>query len=155
MNWSNRILIAAGLIFTTHASALDFGDRRDLHILSLDSFAMEDYKIIDNRDPYFPFANAPSDQEHWTQGIAALMNVDLVNYDLYSAYWRGCVFGNATDRQFREIGLQYEMGFEIRNYFNVFWQHESDHGLDYQPAFERFPLRNYVGVRITFYKRDR
>jgi len=126
----------------------------ELHLLSLDTFALEDYKIIDNRDPYFPYANAPSDQEHWSQGIAALMNIDVVNYGIYSMYWRGRVFGNSTDQQFRETGLQYEMGLEVKNYVNVYWQHESDHILD-AAADSRFPLRNYLGVRVTFYDRNR
>lgn len=154
--WIKKTLVLLGLIAPAQAYALDFGDHRDLHLLSLDSFAMEGYQIKNHHDAYFPYADSGADpyQEYWQSGIASKMNIDIIKYKAFSFYWRGRVFGDATDIQFRETGLQYETGFEIKDYVNVFWRHESDHILDAQGQ-GHFPLTNEIGVTLTLYKRDR
>lgn len=146
MNKLKNILI--GFSISTTASAAD------LHLVSLDRFAMEQYQVVHNRDEYYPYDSAPSDNEHWSQGTAVLFDVDLVKYGLFDMYYRARVHGEATNEQYREVGLQFETGFELKDYLNVFWQHHSQHGLDYQ-AMTTYPLQDFVGCRVTFYKRDR
>jgi len=152
--WIKKTLVFLGLIAPAQAYALDFGDHQELHVLSLNEFDMEGYQIKDHRDVYFPYANAPSDQEYWQSGIASMMNIDLISYKLFSVYWDGRVFGDATDVQFRETGLQYETGLAIKDYVKVWFRHESDHILDAE-GNGRFPLTNEIGVTLTLYKRDR
>lgn len=127
----------------------------DLQLMSLDRFAVEGYQIVDNRNEYTNYSNSPSStNEYWTNGIAADFDIDAIKYGQYSLYYRARVFGDSTNEQFRYIGLQYEGGFEIKDYLNVWVRHESDHALDTGEP-ERFPLQNYIGATITLYKRDR
>ena len=130
------------------------GAAGDWHLVSLDRFAMEQYQIVNNRDAYFPYKNPPSDEEHWKDGIAAMFDLDLVKYKLFDLYYRGRVHGETTDKQFRQVGLQFETGVEIKDYLNIFWFHHSQHLLDAEPVYG-YPLQNFVGARVTFYKRDR
>lgn len=127
----------------------------DLHLLELDQFDFDTYRVINHRDPYFGYKDMGSDGEHWDKGAAVNFNLDLMKYAEYSWYWRNRVHGEATERQFRQIGWQYETGLEVHNYVQVYWYHHSQHVLDDAGAYGKYPLDNFVGVRYTFYKRDR
>jgi hypothetical protein len=127
----------------------------DLHILSLDEFTFDTYRIINHRDPYYPYGDMGSDGEHWDKGVAADFNIDLLKYQDFDFYWRNRVHGESTDQQFREVGWQFETGLELRNYVQLYYQHHSQHILDAEGQYGKYPLENYVGVRMTLYKRGR
>lgn len=140
------VLALFAIAFTCKAHA------EELHILSLDSFALEDYKVNSFQDPYFPYT--VTTPEHWTQGAAALFDLDLIKYGNASVYWHNRVHAESTNEQVRRVGWIFEVGAGITDVVQVYWQHDSEHLLDQSSTFSH-PLSNFIGMRVFMYSRDR
>lgn len=127
-------------------------------LLDADDVSMEGYQIINNRDPYWHYADPAGAQpgaEHWAQGLAANLNFTLLGLgerDWFRLYYDARVHGESTNNGFRQVGLQYETGLSLDSKVDFYWFHHSQHLLDAEPE-GRFPLQNFVGVRVHFYKR--
>jgi hypothetical protein len=129
---------------------------QEARVLSLRELSMEGYQVKNRRDSFLEYKDPAKaeGEEHWVGGYAATFALDLIKYGDYGLYHLDRVFCNGTNAQVREVGHQWEAGAQLGPYLQVFYQHESRHVLD-AARDERFPLTNYIGGRITFYKRDR
>ena len=156
--WLLGIVLGIGIgASMARGDALEInGPHSELHLLSLDRFAMEHYHLINYRDPYYAaYGDEGSNKgETWHQGAAVLFDIDLVKYREWGLYMTNRVHGESTDKQFRSTGWQYEVGARWTDYVDVYWGHHSRHVLD-DKGNGAFPLENIVGIRATFYKRDR
>jgi hypothetical protein len=145
-----RTLLAL-LLFAAPAYA---GDWR---LLDLREFGMEYYSIADHRDSYMGYADPddnPSGDEAWVGGVAANYTLDLVMRRNIGLYWDNSIHGEGTNSQFREVGWRYELGAQLGDSVQLFWKHHSRHVLDAQRS-ERFPLDNFYGLRVVFYRRPK
>lgn len=121
--------------------------------LSLREFSFETYKLYDNRDGYYPYSN--DSNESWDKGTAVNFNLDLVRFsDNVALRWDNRVHGETTVDQYRAVGWQFQLAVDLGPKFTLFADHHSQHILD-DHVDERFPLRNVVGGRVVFYKRDK
>jgi hypothetical protein len=144
-----RYLLALIMFFSTAARA------DELHLLSLDQFDFDSYRVINHRDAYFPYKDMGSDGEHWDKGCAVNFKIDMVKYGKYSFYFDNRVHGEATNVQFRQVGWQFETGLKVDEYVALYYYHHSQHVLDDVGAYGLYNLDNFVGLRLTLYKRGR
>lgn len=144
-----RALLAVLLLLSGSAQA------QELHLLSLDEFSMDYYRLGNNRDSYMDYRD-PQDnseeRERWFGGASANFNLDLVKYGNWGIYHNNRVYGNATNAQFREVAWNYELGAQLGPKLQVWWEHLSRHVLD-ADRDDRFPLTNKYGISYVFYKR--
>jgi hypothetical protein len=120
-------------------------------LFSLREFSFEGYRLLDNRDGFYPYNDG---QEKWANGTAVNFNLDLVKVGDWGIRWDNQVRGETTNSQYRAVGWQFETAFDMGQRFSLFWDHHSQHALDAYVG-EKFPLRNVIGGRINFYKRDK
>jgi hypothetical protein len=126
----------------------------ELHLVSLREFSMEYYSVANHRDTYMQYAD-PADEgseEAWIGGTAVSFNLDLLKRGDWGLYWNNRVHGEGTDAQFREVGWQFETGLQLGADLQLYMHHHSRHVLDAERD-ERFPLDNFYGARVTFYRR--
>lgn len=128
---------------------------QELHLLSLEEFSMEFYRLGNNRDSYLDYRD-PQDnseeRERWFGGASANFNLDLVKFGNWGIYHHNRVYGNATNAQFREVAWDFELGAQLGSRLQVYHHHLSRHVLD-ADRDDRFPLTNRYGARFIFYKR--
>lgn len=144
-----KLLILFLFLFSTRGFAQNF------HLLELDTFSMEYWKIEDQREGYTQYdkPGTGNGKEEWRGGAAANFDLNLISYKGLGLYWDNKVFMNGTDHQVRHVGWQWEAGIGLGKSVDVFWYHKSQHVLD-ATYEEKFPLENHYGVRYIWYERD-
>jgi len=130
---------------------------QELHVLELREFSMDAAKLVDNRDPYYPYADkvaAYSGQEVWDKEAIANFDIDVLRYGQYAITFDNHVHGESTDQRFREVGWHYRVSAELGRKVSVYYEHHSQHLLDESGGpTTAYPLYNAVGCRFTLYKR--
>ncbi len=128
----------------------------ELHIMSLRDFDLDYSSIRNHRDSYLQYDDCYKDtgNECFRYGIATDFTIDLVGQGNYGLYWGNRVHSAATNAQMREIGWMYELGLQLGPDVQIYADHHSRHVLDADRP-ERFPLDNFYGIRVTFYRRDK
>jgi hypothetical protein len=132
------LLISLFLLFSTSAFSGEF------RLLNVDALNFEVTKIETKRDPYYK-SHDPS--EDWDWGAALNWNVRFVEY----LYWSNR-FHLDYDTQVRHVGWKFEAGLNCTKYFDIFWQHHSQHMLEMENKEIEFPLDDRYGIRIHFIK---
>lgn len=122
---------------------------KEWRLLDLEEFSFEGYHLADHRDADYPYDSGP---ELWKAGSAVNFDLDLLKKGDYGLVWENTVRGEATDRQYRGVNWEYEIGLDLGSKVRLFWHHKSEHLLD-ERADTHFPLYNIYGARIIFYKR--
>jgi hypothetical protein len=83
-------------------------------------------------------------------------NVDLFTY----FYWNNKIHSltdqslNGREEQFRLVNWQFQIGFRLFEFLDLEYGHSSKHLLDSQWNYA-FPVEDYVGFRLYFYRSDR
>lgn len=133
-------------------------------LLDLDYFTMEHRRHINYRDAYFSKletieGECTRSKECFTQGVSALFGLTILQIPLsiqdtpISVFWRNNVHTDATQRQVRQVGWEWEVGVPIGNSIEVFKRHHSIHVMEDKNEDHRFPLRDEYVVKVQFYKR--
>ena len=149
----NIIIFLAFYLLGTGIAALSYGD--ELHVLSLREFSMDAYKIGNNRDSYYQYADPTEDEgERWLGGAAVNFDLDLVGTRDWGLRWDNRVHGEGTEAQFRTVGWQYRLGLQLGPKFSLYHEHHSRHVLD-ADRDDKFPLENFYGARVVFFERER
>lgn len=116
--------------------------RAEFHLLETKEVYLDYMHYIDSRQPFL----APS--------YAATNDFDLhLNLELFNGYgFVDNMIHSSTDAtQFRLVGWNYRAGVHIGPYADVYFEHYSQHLLDYTPASPN--VYDGVGVRIYFYRK--
>jgi hypothetical protein len=144
------LVLVLGLLASS-ASAQD----AEWHAWDLEEFSMEWYRIANNRDAYFPYADMGEEGEFWDYGTAAKFNLNLLRRGDYGLYWRNAVRGNSTNVQFRSVAWDFRWGLKLGKRLDFFYDHTSEHILDAAPrdGGRTYKLRNFYGVEWVFYRR--
>lgn len=106
--------------------------------------------LHNNREPMRP--QAPADASH--AGVAFEVNVDILD----KGYWNNRVHTEAVDATVKTVGWEFEKGFRLNQYFDIYWYHHSQHVMDEeQPRYldnqgrfrqTQFPLKDAIGIRF-------
>lgn len=103
---------------------------------------------------YYRFDGAPrmAEAPSWemTQGVSLSMDLKAVDVSRWfpaHLYWRNRVHGELDTSQFRLIGWQFELGIRI-GLIELYRAHHSQHILDAQHPWMRFPVQDTIGVRV-------
>jgi hypothetical protein len=126
------------------------------YYLGLDEFSISINKFTGNRTPELPQIGI----KDWAYRVETDFDVTILN----TIFWRNNIHGEATESKFQTMGWQYEMGFSIKDAFEIFWKHHSRHTLDIEnPTWvntetnevfkTKFPVEDSVVVRLIFYKK--
>lgn len=146
------VLIVYCIFLGNVAEAKTFGN---FHVLDVDQFMLENDRIVNHDDPYYPYQDPKNaTKEYWQQETAVGFDVDVLAYKHWSLYWRNRVAGLSTNERYRETYWQWEGGFDFNKYAQVYWNHRSEHLLDASSQYH-FPLYNEYGIRVILYNRDR
>jgi hypothetical protein len=153
---SNKILLA--LVSVLLALFLASRARADeLRLLELDEMSMSYGKLANNRDMYWPYDDPARSQEHeyWLYSVATKFDLTLLGYDQYRLRWKNEVRGDSTNVQFRRVMWDFRWGLELGEKLEAYYSHRSEHIMEAAPPEPRtYPLRNEIGLEITFYKRE-
>ncbi len=90
------------------------------------------------------------------QGVALsteIRGLDLSKWIPAWLYWRNRVHGEMDTSQFRLVGWEFEAGVRLGP-VEVYRGHHSQHILDAQHPWMRFPVQDTMGVRIHFIAPD-
>lgn len=137
------------LLLTSSAHAKDY-------YLGLDKFSISINKFTGNRTPELP----QIDINDWAYRVETDFDVTILNF----LFWRNNIHGEATESKFQTMGWQYEMGFSVKNAFEIFWKHHSRHTLDIEnPTWvntktnetfkTKFPVEDSIVVRLIFFEK--
>lgn len=115
-------------------------------LLCVSSLAIDYYRF----DGTPRLAQAPA----WemTQGVALSMQVqalDLSRWVPAHLYWRNRIHGEMDTSQFRLVGWQFEIGVHLGP-VEIYRMHHSQHILDAEHPWMRFPVEDSWGVRFYF-----
>lgn len=141
----NALLMFVAIKCDGEAEAAVYINTSNYHLIDLNESSIDLYQIADHRNGY----SAQFDND-WTKGFAINTNFSLL-YNLLFLQSRMETFG--TDAQIREAGLWWTTGVNLSDYFQIYYQHHSDHLLDSKNDETKFILENYYGVRIILFKR--
>lgn len=126
----------------------------ELHLLEAEHLSIEYEKIRDNRDPYFP-EYSDGVGEEWSYAAALKWDINVIRLgEQARVYWNNYVHMDATDRQVRHVGWQWELGLNLWNKVELFSAHHSRHSLERDGLdSQRFPVRDTYGVRLIIIDR--
>lgn len=133
-----RYLIFALIFISTNS----FGWSNEF--LSTDELSLDVYKIDDYRDVYYE-----EDMYNWTYGTALNWNVNL----LWLFKWENKVHMAGTDSQVRAVGWEYKVSLPLFPYVTPFYYHHSQHVMERGRDRRTYPLSNFYGVTLDFYRR--
>lgn len=86
------------------------------------------------------------------------LNVDVLKVFYFDNLVHGGtdeIIGSGGKGQFRVVGWNFELGFRLNQYINVYYHHHSQHILDSTYAHGHFPVQDAVGIKIYLYKKDK
>jgi len=114
-------------------------------VLTLDEVSIDAYRIESHRDPYFI-----EDTDKFTHGGNFNLNLRAFNY----LFCENIIHIAGTDSQIREGGWKFRAGINLGKYLDVFYKHHSRHVFERARNSKQFPLDNFYGVRLYFYRRE-
>lgn len=90
------------------------------------------------------------------EGLAVLFDMKLAG----PLYWRNRVHAKTDPGQYRSIGWQFELGADpffwndsLKNHLELFYAHHSQHLLEGQHPWMKFPVNDQLGLRWNIYER--
>lgn len=123
----------------------------EYRLLDVDRLDLEYTKLNpNNRDPY-----APDYTGRWNERAAIKFDVSILGH----LYWDNNVHTETIDNgQVKTVGWEWEAGFHLGKYFDVFQHHHSRHLMDEPPQRQyeypsgstSFPVENGYGIRFKF-----
>lgn len=152
-----RFSILASILFSlsTVAHSETFLGK-NYKLLDVDRLDVEYYKLNpDNRDPY-----APQYTGKWRERAALKWDVSVLGL----AYWRNNVHTETIDSgAVKTVGWEWEAGFGLTKYLEVFHHHHSRHIMDESPHKQEiygdkqntFPVEDAIGIRIRFVHKNK
>jgi len=103
---------------------------------------------------YYRFDGTPriSEAPIWqmTQGISLATEIralDLSKWFPATLYWKNRVHGEMDTSQFRLVGWEFEAGIRLWR-VEMYRGHHSQHVLDAEHPWMRFPVQDTMGIRI-------
>lgn len=78
------------------------------------------------------------------------LNLDLDMRLVGPLFWRNRVHSLIDQSQFRLIGWNFVLGWEVTDWLELNWEHFSRHLLDAQYPNRHFPVEDSLGLRIRF-----
>ena len=150
--------ILSVIFFTLFWNELLFGEMRGPSARSV-TFSVGKYDG-EQFDSFMQYSLPPYDLEneylqHMTQITA---DFDLVCVgDTYSlngpsdacVYLDNSIFGKSTQKQYRYVSWEFEIGLSLQETVDLFYHHKSEHMMDTSRP-DHFPISNYFGIRIEF-----
>jgi hypothetical protein len=141
----------------------------DWHLLDADYLGLEYREHRNYRDDYFPEYTTiegecrgitkleEDSKECFKYGANVLFNLNLITIPgITNIFWRNDVNMDATNKQVRHVGWNWEAGFPVGDKIELFHHHYSRHILDSDPQVNRgFPLRDEYVVKFNLYRRDK
>jgi len=119
------------------------------------TFSVGKYEGI-QYDPYLQYGLEKYREEQLQHTTEITADFDVVcNGSSYEKrrelciYLDNSVFAKSTDKQYRYVAWEFELGFSLSDIVDFFYHHKSEHVLEDTRA-GHFPLANYVGIRIEF-----
>lgn len=124
-------------------------------ILLLSSSAQAQFKVMEAREVYAEYAWNTYSAEPWlAPNYSASNRFDLhVNVDFFNRYaFIDTMVHSLTDStQYRLVGLQYRIGLRPIPQVELYFEHYSQHLLDYVPNMPN--AYDSVGIKVYIYKR--
>lgn len=128
----------------------------EYHLLDADRLDIE-YNRLDKemRDPY-----APEYTGRWRDRAAVKFDISILDY----VYWRNNVHTETIDTgQVKTVGWEWEAGFPVTKYLEVYHHHHSRHIMDENPQTSynypgtntQFPVEDEYGIRFRFIHREK
>ena len=140
-------LLALILIFSTPGFGVD-----------VQEVSFEAAKIYNFRDTYFedytllggnPSSDSDGEQREWWSYHTALnVKVNLISTSLGKLYWDQQIAGQSTQKQFRRVHWDFELGLSIPGDMSIFRHHRSEHLLDAEG--NNYPVIDIYGVRFCW-----
>lgn len=157
MRWNSYCSLGFLILSLLVCGASAFGSSSQIKFCELKEMSMEQYKIANNRDSYYPYDDPvrSKEDEYWLYGAAVKFDVDLVKYGPYAFHWKNNVNGQSTNVQFRAVSWDFRWGLQLGDKVELFYDHVSSHIMEATPENPRtYGLKNTYGVELTFYRRD-
>ena len=138
--------MSIGILTAIFAPVLIFSDP----VIDKVEFSSERY--YNQRYSYIPeysvFEMDTSDGEKWNYNLSLRSDTTLHQTWAGRTYWNNRVHGMSTDRQFRHVGYEFEIGQQFNRHVGVFYYHHSQHVLEMEK--EDYPLTDSIGIKICF-----
>jgi hypothetical protein len=98
---------------------------------------------------YHPYSRSPYFYDsQMKDGIAIHMNSDML-FDYL--YWDNTVHTDTDDTQFHTVGWKFELGAHVTSFLNLYYHHHSQHIMDGQLPYMKFPSEDSYGITINIY----
>ena len=127
-NYSPKAVRELNLTFRKHYNRQDF--------------FLDDYSLIGYQGYY------EHQPEYWSYGLELELDLTLATSKYIDVYWDQNIVGDSTNKQYRRVHWEFEIGFAVQEKVSIFHYHRSEHVLDI--AKERYPLYDYHGLRVCF-----
>jgi hypothetical protein len=149
---------------TGQGAELSQNTHKGVRLLDVDYIGLEYKKHENYRDPYFPEYETVSGEctgytvlgttsdECMSYGAAALFDLSLIRKGSYGLVWRNILDMDATNKQVRQVGWDWELGFLLGPKIELFHRHHSRHVLEDARENRTYPLRDEVVVRFNLYR---
>ena len=133
------------------------------------SASASEYKFIDvdelkiNYKDYFPGGADPLITQNGipNRQLGKQVNLNL-NLDLMNVlYWNNTVHGTTDEiigsnkGQFRRVGWQFQFGINIEEHISVEYYHHSQHLLDYEWPYGRWPVEDAISVNLYIIRKHK
>lgn len=99
---------------------------------------------------YHPYSRSPFFyNSEMKDGIAFHMNTDLL---LDHLYWDNTVHADTDSAQFHSVGWKFELGTHVTTFLDLYYHHHSQHVMDGQLPFMKYPSEDSYGITINIFK---
>lgn len=121
----------------------------------LDYFGLDGWKTERYRDPFMPEYTEPGDNgERWQSGIAALFDLNVIEWRSARLHWDNKVYMDQTNVQPRHVGWEWSVGLQLGEKVELYRYHHSEHHMESGgDANLRFPVKDTYGAKWTLYRR--
>lgn len=124
--------------------------------------SFETAKIYNFRDTYFedytllggnPSSDSPGEQREWWSYHTALnVKVNLLSNSIGKLYWDQQIAGQSTQKQFRRVHWEFELGINVKDSVDIFRHHRSEHLLDADG--DNYPVIDIYGLRFCWFGKE-
>lgn len=123
-------------------------------IIFLISFSCYSEDFVKLNKAYIEITKSVGTNRHWSipEGESKSGDLNFFTETIYFnfIYARSMVNSFYTDSQFRYVSLTEEIAVKPFKQLELFYQHRSEHGLDYEYLnIDKYPNTNSVGIRIN------
>lgn len=134
-------------------------------LLLLPTIALADWHLIEVQEvnvEYKQFLDGSRDAIVSQDGLGNLIDKEVnlnINFDISEYfYWNNMIHSivdsnGVSGGQFRLIGWNFRVGLRLTNYFDIEWEHFSQHLLDVISPFPN-PTQNSINIRIYLYRKN-